>query len=201
MTRYTVSFLGNFCLIKINLYFKLSIFFRNCIVFLFFREPPVAAAQLLPLHRSLPCSSPARGKLKFPPLSLVHLRQRPPFIGCPEKKPANYYPYIARFLAPHQREVKFPPLSLVHFRRCPPFIGCPEKNRQNIHLKSGFLYKFFCLFFKLKVHKSQNCRNHGFSYYICLMIDRSGSVPLTNGSGSATLRVPGTDLVSKYRSL
>jgi hypothetical protein len=103
--------------------------------YFYFREPPVAAAQLLSLHRSLPCSPPARGKLKFPPLSLVHFRQWPPFIGCPDKnpptsmqmeipssligsfspvstfhwmpgkKPANYYPYIARFLAPRQREV------------------------------------------------------------------------------------------------
>ena len=46
--------------------------------------------------------------------------------------------------------------------------------------------------------KSQNSRNHGFSYYFCLMIEGSvsragsgsvsragsGSVPLTNGSGS-----------------
>ncbi len=34
--------------------------------------------------------------------------------------------------------------------------------------------------------KSQNSRNHGFSYYFCLMLEgsRSGSIPLTNGSGS-----------------
>jgi hypothetical protein len=34
--------------------------------------------------------------------------------------------------------------------------------------------------------KSQNSRNQGFSYYFCLMIEGcgSGSVPLTNGSGS-----------------
>ncbi len=31
---------------------------------------------------------------------------------------------------------------------------------------------------------SQNSRNQGFSYYICLMIEGSGSIPLTNGSGS-----------------
>ncbi len=50
--------------------------------------------------------------------------------------------------------------------------------------------KFFCLllfeatftsFFKDK--KSQNSMNQGFSYYFCLMIEGSGSVPLTNGSG------------------
>jgi hypothetical protein len=35
--------------------------------------------------------------------------------------------------------------------------------------------------------KSQNSRNQGFSYYFCLTIEVSGSVPHTNGSGSATL--------------
>jgi hypothetical protein len=37
--------------------------------------------------------------------------------------------------------------------------------------------------------KSQNIRNHGSSYYFCLMIEGSGSgfIPLTYGSGSATL--------------
>ena len=44
-------------------------------------------------------------------------------------------------------------------------------------------------FSKIKVKKkSQNNRNQGFSYYFCLMIEgsrtRSGSTPLTNGSGS-----------------
>jgi hypothetical protein len=38
---------------------------------------------------------------------------------------------------------------------------------------------------RLKVIKnSQNSRNLGFSYYFCLMMKRSGSEPLTNGSGS-----------------
>jgi hypothetical protein len=45
----------------------------------------------------------------------------------------NYYPYIARFLAPHQREVDTPPLSLVRFRQCPTFIGCPEKKPANYY--------------------------------------------------------------------
>jgi hypothetical protein len=31
---------------------------------------------------------------------------------------------------------------------------------------------------------SQNSRNQGFSYYICLMIEGSESIPLTDGSGS-----------------
>jgi hypothetical protein len=32
---------------------------------------------------------------------------------------------------------------------------------------------------------SQNSTNQGFSYYFCLMIEGSGSMLLTNGSGSA----------------
>jgi hypothetical protein len=57
-----------------------------------------------------------------------------------------------------------------------------------------FAYYFFRLhlphFSKTKSHnikKSQNSRNQGFSYYCCLMIEGSGSVPrtvTTNGSGS-----------------
>jgi hypothetical protein len=37
--------------------------------------------------------------------------------------------------------------------------------------------------------KSQNSRNQGFSYHFCLMIKGSGagSVPRSEGSGSATL--------------
>jgi hypothetical protein len=45
----------------------------------------------------------------------------------------------------------------------------------------------FPSFFKDKVKKkSQNCRNQGFSYYFCLLIEGSGSgsIPLTSGSGS-----------------
>ncbi len=44
------------------------------------------------------------------------------------------------------------------------------------------LYKFS----KIKVKKkSQNCRNHkALAYYFFLMIEGSGSVPRTNGSGS-----------------
>jgi hypothetical protein len=41
-------------------------------------------------------------------------------------------------------------------------------------------------FSKIKKNKrmSQNSRNQGFSYYSCLMTEGSGSIPLTNGSGS-----------------
>ncbi len=51
-----------------------------------------------------------------------------------------------------------------------------------------FLLITFWRFFKDKtsylIKNSQNSKNQGFSYYFCLMIEGSGSVPLTNGSGS-----------------
>jgi hypothetical protein len=64
-----------------------------------------------------------------------------------------------------------------------------------------FLMKFFCLllfegtftsFFKDKKNqqKSQNSRNQGFSYYFCLMIEGSGSIPLTSGYGSGRPKKP-----------
>ncbi len=53
----------------------------------------------------------------------------------------------------------------------------------------------FSAYYFLKVHlqhfskiksqqESQNRRNQGFSYYFCMMIEGSGSIPLTSGSGS-----------------
>jgi hypothetical protein len=66
---------------------------------------------------------------------------------------------------------------------------------------SGFLLfkkKFYCItlfegtflhhFSKVKSQKeiTKNSRNEGFSYHFCLMIEGSGSISLTNGSGSAT---------------
>jgi hypothetical protein len=40
-------------------------------------------------------------------------------------------------------------------------------------------------FSKIKSQKeSQNSRNQGFSNYFCMMIEGSGSIPLTSGSGS-----------------
>jgi hypothetical protein len=40
-------------------------------------------------------------------------------------------------------------------------------------------------FSKIKSQKEpQNSRNQGFSYYFCMMIEGSGSIPLTRGSGS-----------------
>jgi hypothetical protein len=44
-------------------------------------------------------------------------------------------------------------------------------------------------FSKIKIQKeSQNNRNQGFSYYFCMMIEGSGSIPLTSGSGSWRLK-------------
>ncbi len=53
---------------------------------------------------------------------------------------------------------------------------------------SNFLKVHLHHFSKIKSQKkSQNRRNHGFSYYFCMMIERSGSgagsIPLTSGSG------------------
>ncbi len=69
----------------------------------------------------------------------------------------------------------------------------PSRCQQKTH----FLTQFFLLitfwryiyiiFSKIKSRKeSQNSRNQGFSYYFCMMIEGSGSgsIPLTNGSGS-----------------
>jgi hypothetical protein len=52
-----------------------------------------------------------------------------------------------------------------------------------------FLKVYLHNFSKIKSHKeSQKSRNQGFSYYFCMMIEGSGvgsgSIPLTNGSGS-----------------
>ncbi len=38
------------------------------------------------------------------------------------------------------------------------------------------------------IKKSLNSRNQGFYYYFCLMIEGSGAVPLTNGSGAESRR-------------
>ncbi len=44
-------------------------------------------------------------------------------------------------------------------------------------------------FSKIKSQKeSQNSRNQGFSNYFCMMIEGSGSIPLTSGSGSGSRR-------------
>ncbi len=65
-------------------------------------------------------------------------------------------------------------------------------------LISGPFWRYiYIIFLRWKVIKeSQNSRNQGFSYYLCLMIEGSGSVDLTNGSGSRrpkNIRSPNTD--------
>jgi hypothetical protein len=67
---------------------------------------------------------------------------------------------------------------------------------------------FFCLllfeatfssFLKIKSHKEVTHKDIGFSYYFCLMIERSGagsragSQPQTNGSGSGSRRPKNVD--------
>jgi hypothetical protein len=67
-------------------------------------------------------------------------------------------------------------------------IALQDANKKLIKKKSFSAYYF------LKVHfhhfsktkspkKSQNSRNQGFPYYFYLMVEGSGSIPLTNGSG------------------
>jgi hypothetical protein len=64
----------------------------------------------------------------------------------------------------------------------------PSRRQQ----KTNFFTAYYFLkvkshhFSKIKSHnkKSQKSRNQSFSYYFCLMIEGSGSGPLTNGSGS-----------------
>jgi hypothetical protein len=73
-----------------------------------------------------------------------------------------------------------------------------KKNFETIFSAYYFLKVHLHHFSKIKSQKeSQNSRNQGFSYYLCMMIEGSGSVPLTSGSdpggpktcgsGSATL--------------
>ncbi len=58
-----------------------------------------------------------------------------------------------------------------------------EKNIFRLLLFEGT----FTLFVNDKSQKkSQNSRNQGFSYNFCLMIEGSGSIPLTNDSGSGS---------------
>jgi len=48
-----------------------------------------------------------------------------------------------------------------------------------------FLKVYLHHFSKIKSQtESQNSRNQGFSYYFCMMIEGSGSITLTSGSGS-----------------
>jgi hypothetical protein len=54
-----------------------------------------------------------------------------------------------------------------------------------IDLQDGSFEGAFTLFFKDKMSKkSQNNRIQGFSYYFCMMMEGSGSIPVTSGYGS-----------------
>jgi hypothetical protein len=69
------------------------------------------------------------------------------------------------------------------------FIDLQDANKKQIFTFLIFsAYYFFQVhlhnFLKVKVKKkSQNCRNQGFSYYFCLIIEGSGSIPLTKRPG------------------
>ncbi len=52
-----------------------------------------------------------------------------------------------------------------------------------------FFKRYIYIIFQEKSQKeSQNSRNQGFSCYFCMIIEGSGSIPLTNGSGSVSGR-------------
>ncbi len=59
-----------------------------------------------------------------------------------------------------------------------------QHQQQNSHARTNQKHQKVCLV--ADPDPSQNSRNQGFSYYLCLMIEGSGSgsIPLANGSGS-----------------
>ena len=88
-------------------------------------------------------------------------------------------------------------------------------NLQDASKKTNFNTIFSAYYFlKLHLHNfskiksqkgSQNSRNQGFSYYYCMMIEKSGSgsIPLTSGSGSGRpknmwIRIHNTALKSLF---
>ncbi len=78
--------------------------------------------------------------------------------------------------------------------------------------KNMFVFQSFfaCYFLKVPLHqfswaKSQNSRNRGFSYFFCLMIEGSGSIHRTSGSGPGSrraknIRIRNTAFVFALRS-
>ncbi len=65
------------------------------------------------------------------------------------------------------------------------FFVIDNKKTTVIKKKKFFLLlSFWRYIYIIFQKKSQNNRNQGFSYYFCLTIEGSGSIPLTNGSGS-----------------
>jgi hypothetical protein len=84
--------------------------------------------------------------------------------------------------------------------------------------KKLIFYTIFSAYYFLRLHlhhfskiksqkESQNSRNQGFSYYFCMMIEGSGSIPLASGSGSGSwrpknmwirIRISNTDCTISY---
>ncbi len=71
----------------------------------------------------------------------------------------------------------------------------PSRRQQKTNLKINvfllitFWRYIYIIFQRKKVQKkSQNSRNQGVSYYFCLMIEGSGSIPPTSGFGSGSGR-------------
>ncbi len=67
-------------------------------------------------------------------------------------------------------------------------IDLRDINKKQIFVKNVYAYYFLKVhlhnFSKIKsLKESQNSRNQDFSYYFWMMIEGSGSIPLTNGSG------------------
>ncbi len=86
-----------------------------------------------------------------------------------------------------------------YFRHWP--LRCQQETNFYFFIFSLLLLEgTFTSFFKDKKSKeSQTSRNPGFSYYFCMMIEGSGSKPLTNGSGygrpkNMWIRIRNTDL-------
>ncbi len=67
---------------------------------------------------------------------------------------------------------------------------CLQKTNSFLIFSAYYFLKVHLHYFsKIKSQKeSQNSRNQGFSYYFCMMIEGSGSIPLTNGSGPGSGR-------------
>ncbi len=65
-----------------------------------------------------------------------------------------------------------------------PSIGQQKTNKKKVFLLFTFRRVHLHHFSKISQKEVTNSRNQGFSYYFCLMIEGTGSMTLTNGSGS-----------------
>jgi hypothetical protein len=69
-------------------------------------------------------------------------------------------------------------------------IGLQDANFSAYYFLKVHLHQFS----KIKSHKEvTKSKNRGFSYYFCFMVEGSGFVPQTNGSGSRSLKNTGPD--------